>query len=193
MDSIDEAVIKITIRKWIRQIPDVSEEVIANTPRRVVEAYKELLKGYERKPDDVLKEFDLPGQRVHVYECCEFYSLCEHHLLPFFGKVHIAYTAEQKAFGLSKLARLVEVFSRRLQIQERLTDQIASALYHALGENPRNGVFIVIEAKHLCMSMRGIQKQDVNTTTKASYGVYVTSNQLRSEFLAVLRSKKVKV
>jgi GTP cyclohydrolase I len=196
------------IRCILKNLPDVDAEVIANTPRRIVRAYEELLKGYEMNPENILKEFEIPNKRVHVYETCEFYSLCEHHMLPFYGKVHIAYTAANRAFGLSKLARLVEVYSKRLQLQERLTDQIAQALFDAINTPPRgyldkqarilwksstiNGVFVVVEAKHLCMSMRGIKKQDAVTITKAARGIYERNAQLRSEFLAILRSKKAK-
>lgn len=179
------------IRSWLALIPeDVSEEILANTPRRTVEAFNELTKGYGESGWEVLKEFELPKSDVNVYECCEFYSLCEHHLLPFYGKVHIGYLTKGKVFGLSKLARVVEVYSRRLQIQERLTNQIADALYNAL--DLHSGVFVVVEAKHLCMMMRGVKKQDAVTITQAARGRYVVG-ELQDRFLKILRSKKVSV
>ena len=170
----------------------VSKDVLDNTPDRVAKAYLELLSGYDQKPNDIITVFD--QQTAVVYECCEFYSLCEHHMLPFFGKVHIGYIPSGKVVGLSKLARLVECFSRRLQIQERLTEQIANALYFNKELKPF-GVFVLVEAQHLCMMMRGIKKQDSKTKTIAVRGAYddrrgKKAHRLREEFLMILRSKK---
>ena len=174
-------------------------ELIANTPNRVIKAYQELLAGYDQNPKEILKEFDMKGKKVAVYETCEFYSLCEHHMIPFYGKVHIAYVTEGKCFGLSKLARLVEVYARRLQIQERMTDDIADALYQALGSNDElgpncgdDGVLVITEAKHLCMCMRGIKKQDSMTVMTAKRGRFAIEPQLCNETLAILREKNAK-
>ena len=181
----------------------VESEVITNTPHRYMKAMQEILDGYDMNPDEILKDFEpaeLADKEANVYETCEFYSLCEHHLLPFFGKVHIGYITKGRVFGLSKLARLVDVYAHRLQIQERLTTQIADALYEKLIEKSftpeQIGVFVVVEAKHLCMIQRGIKKQDSRTVTKKYRGCFARgedAHRLREEFLMILRSKKVKI
>lgn len=191
------------IRTWFRLLlaeinsgsGNINKEVLENTPDRVAKAYVELLDGYDQDPHEILKTFEVPSEKgVAVYEVCEFYSRCEHHMLPFFGKVHIGYISKTKCFGLSKLARLVDVYAHRLQIQERLTQQIADALWHEL--LPGDGVYVAVEGRHLCMMMRGIKKQDSVTITKAYHGCYEhgeDAHRQREEFLMILRSKKVKI
>jgi len=175
-----------------------STEVVEHTPARYINALLELLDGYEQDPEEVLKTFDPPKQGVVVYETCEFYSLCEHHMLPFFGRVHIGYRSRTKCIGLSKLARLVDVYAHRLQIQERLTQQIADALFKGLkpAYDPYCGVYVIVEGRHLCMMMRGIKKQDTVTITEQYRGEYLIgkdAHRLREEFKMILREKKVKI
>lgn len=187
---------EMIINDLVRYGADINEEVVKNTPERVAKAYIELLKGYDQDPDEILRTFK--QQTALVYEVCEFYSLCEHHMLPFFGKIHIGYIPSGKVVGLSKLARLVEIYSRRLQIQERLTEQIADALWNSKELAPA-GVFVLVEAQHLCMMMRGIKKQDTKTKTVAVRGLYTekdggsNAHRLREEFLMILRNRKVKI
>lgn len=172
----------------VLRVHPTEKEVILNTPERYVKALKELLSGYWQDPTEIISK-TFPQQTAMVYEVCEFYSLCEHHMLPFFGKVHIAYIPTGKVVGLSKLARLVEVYSRRLQIQERLGEQIADALWKHKELKPA-GVFVIVEGQHLCMMMRGIKKQNAITITKAMRGSYKQSSDLRKEFLMILRTRK---
>jgi GTP cyclohydrolase I len=156
---------------------------LLRTPRRVADAMAWLTRGYELSPADVVGDalFDADGARNMVMvRDIELYSLCEHHLLPFFGKAHIAYIPDGKIVGLSKLPRLVEVFARRLQVQERLTEQIAQAIEDVL--QPA-GVGVVIEAFHLCMMMRGVEKQNSKTITSAVRGSFQRDAKTRDEFL----------
>jgi len=142
--------------------------------------------GHAQSVDEVLHGalFDVDYDEMVMVKDIEFYSMCEHHLLPFFGRAHIAYVPNGKVVGLSKLPRIVDVFSRRLQVQERLTQQIAEAIEEAI--QPQ-GVAIVIEAQHLCMMMRGVQKQESKTVTSAMLGVFKTQAQTRTEFLTLVR------
>lgn len=159
---------------------DVGRDGLVETPKRVAKMYDELLSGYTQDPRDVLKLFDGNGfsQMVTVTNI-DFYSLCEHHMIPFFGKVHIGYVPNGKVLGLSKFARLVEVFSRRLQTQENITNQIAEAL--AKYAKPR-GVIVYVEAEHLCVSMRGIKKKGFITKTMAKKGVFEKKPELVDQF-----------
>jgi len=189
---------KFALEEILKQL-ETNKEVIENTPYRYAVALLELLDGYNKNPKHILKTFDPPKGGVIVYETCEFYSLCEHHMLPFYGKVHIGYISKEKVFGLSKLARLVDVFAHRLQIQERMTQQIADVLWDAIKDTstgiPTGGVFVLVEGRHLCMMMRGIKKQDSVTITEAYRGVYEKgkdAHRLREEFKMILRTKKVK-
>ena len=167
-------------------------EGLLDTPKRVRKSLAFLTQGYEVEPRDVLGTaiFEEDYDAMVVVKDVEFYSLCEHHLLPFFGKAHIAYVPNGRIVGLSKLPRLVEVFSRRLQVQERLTKQIAEALAETL--EPR-GVGVVIEAAHLCMMMRGVEKQQSSTVTSHMIGTLKDDAALRGEFLAQVHRESARV
>lgn len=160
---------------------DPSREGLLKTPIRVARAWMELTRGYDEDPIAILRSalFKEPYHNMVVVRDIEFYSLCEHHLLPFFGKVHIAYIPNGEITGLSKLARIVNTFSHRLQVQERMTQQIAQCIQEAL--NPL-GVMVVVEARHLCMQMRGVAKENAYTTTMHHIGAF-ESIEVRQEFL----------
>jgi GTP cyclohydrolase IA len=171
------------VREQLRQLgEDPERDGLLKTPERVEKSLKWLTRGYELSVFDVIGDaiFDEDHHNMVIVRDIEMYSLCEHHMLPFFGKVHIAYIPDGKIVGLSKLPRVVEVFARRLQVQERLTEQIASALMEVL--RPR-GVGVVIEAAHLCMMMRGVEKQNSKTLTSAMKGVFLSDVRTREEFL----------
>jgi len=167
---------------------DLSREGLQKTPERVTRMFGFLTKGYDENVEEVLKKavFTERYSEMVIVKDIDFYSLCEHHLLPFYGKCHIAYVPKGKIVGLSKLPRLVEVFSRRLQVQERLTQQIADTLYTVL--KPQ-GVGVVIEARHLCMMMRGVEKQNSVATTSAMLGSFRKDVKTRSEFLTLIQSE----
>jgi GTP cyclohydrolase I len=166
---------------------DPTREGLEKTPERVEKALNFLTKGYREDPKEVLHGalFDVAYDEMVIVKDIEMYSLCEHHMLPFFGKVHVAYIPDGKVIGLSKAPRLVEVFARRLQVQERLTRQIADAIEEAI--HPQ-GVGVVIEARHLCMMMRGVEKQNSSTVTSAMLGVFQKQNT-RAEFLSLIRER----
>ncbi len=167
---------------------DPKREGLLKTPIRVEKAYNFLTKGYREDIDSVINGalFESENNEMIIVKDIEFYSLCEHHLLPFFGKCHIAYIPDKKIIGLSKLARITEHFARRLQIQERLTTQISECLEGVL--NPL-GVGVVIEARHLCMMMRGVQKQDSYAVTSALKGSFKADSRTRGEFLNLVGKK----
>jgi GTP cyclohydrolase I len=166
---------------------DPTRDGLEKTPERVEKALEFLTKGYREDPKDVLHGalFDVAYDEMVIVKDIEMYSLCEHHMLPFFGKVHVAYIPDGKVIGLSKAPRLVEVYARRLQVQERLTRQIAEAIQEAI--HPQ-GVGVVIEARHLCMMMRGVEKQNSSTVTSAMLGVFQKQNT-RAEFLSLIRER----
>jgi GTP cyclohydrolase IA len=166
---------------------DPTRDGLEKTPERIEKALEFLTKGYREDPKDVLHGalFDVAYDEMVIVKDIEMYSLCEHHMLPFFGKVHVAYIPDGKVIGLSKAPRLVEVFARRLQVQERLTRQIAEAIQEAI--HPQ-GVGVVIEARHLCMMMRGVEKQNSSTVTSAMLGVFQKQNT-RAEFLSLIRER----
>lgn len=168
---------------------DPQREGLEKTPRRVARAWAELTRGYDEDPVQILRSalFRESYHNMVVVRDIEFYSLCEHHLLPFFGKVHIAYIPNGEITGLSKLARIVDTFSHRLQVQERMTEQIARCIEEALAPQ---GVMVVVEARHLCMQMRGVQKQNANTTTMHHIGAFNDAT-VRSEFLNQLFGGRV--
>ena len=165
---------------------DPSREGLLKTPERVERAMRWLTRGYELDAAEVIGDalFEEDHQNMIVVRDIEFYSMCEHHMLPFFGKAHVAYIPDGRIVGLSKVARVVEVFARRLQVQERLTDQIAQALEEAL--RPR-GVGVVLEASHFCMMMRGVEKQNSRTLTSALRGVFREDASTRDEFLRLVQ------
>ena len=168
---------------------DPQREGLEKTPHRVARAWAELTRGYDEDPVQILRSalFRESYHNMVVVRDIEFYSLCEHHLLPFFGKVHIAYIPNGEITGLSKLARIVDTFSHRLQVQERMTEQIARCIEEALAPQ---GVMVVVEARHLCMQMRGVQKQNANTTTMHHIGAFNDAT-VRSEFLNQLFGGRV--
>ena len=157
-----------------------------NTPKRVEQALKFLTSGYQADVDTVINNalFTVDYSEMVIVKDIDFYSLCEHHLLPFFGKCHVAYVPSNKVIGLSKIPRLVEVFSRRLQVQERLTNQIANTILEKI--DPL-GVAVVMEGTHLCMSMRGVQKQNSFAVTSAMLGMFRENARTRMEFLELIR------
>jgi GTP cyclohydrolase I len=173
-----------SILKSIGEDPD--REGLRRTPQRVNEALKFLTRGYTMNLDEVINGavFTEEYSEMIVQKNIDFYSLCEHHLLPFFGKAHVAYLPQHKIIGVSKLARVVDVFARRLQVQERLTNQIATTLMEKL--NPL-GVGVVIEAEHLCMRMRGVEKQNSLIITSTLLGAFRTRQETRNEFMNLIR------
>ena len=168
---------------------DPARDGLLRTPERMEKSMAFLTKGYNETVEDVLHGalFDVDYDEMVIVKDIEFYSLCEHHLLPFFGKAHIAYVPQGKVLGLSKLPRIVDVFARRLQVQERLTQQIAEAVNEAV--NPQ-GVGVVLEAQHLCMMMRGVEKQNSSTVTSSMLGVFKNQLQTRNEFLSLVHPKR---
>ncbi|HOV13504.1 MAG TPA: GTP cyclohydrolase I FolE [Spirochaetota bacterium] len=177
------------IKKLLLEIgEDPEREGLKKTPLRVEKAYNFLTKGYKDDINSIINGalFESENNEMIIVKDIEFYSLCEHHLLPFFGKCHIAYIPDKKIIGLSKLARITDHFARRLQIQERLTTQISHCLEEIL--NPL-GVGVVIEASHLCMMMRGVQKQDSYAVTSALRGRFKSDMRTRSEFLNLVGKK----
>ena len=159
---------------------------LIDTPERMEKSMAFLTRGYAMDVNTILHEalFDVDYDEMVIVKDIEFFSMCEHHLLPFFGKAHIAYVPNGKVIGLSKIPRVVDVFARRLQVQERLTTQIADSIEQAI--NPQ-GVAVILEAQHLCMMMRGVEKQHSSTVTSAMLGVFKTQQQTRNEFLSLVR------
>jgi GTP cyclohydrolase IA len=168
---------------------DPSREGLARTPRRVAKSWRYLTSGYRQDPDKVLNGalFSVSYDEMVIVRDIEVFSLCEHHLLPFFGRCHVAYLPNRKVIGLSKIPRLVDVFARRLQVQERLTTQIAETIMEKV--RPR-GVGVIIEARHLCMIMRGVEKQNSVAVTSAMLGSFRNNAQTRNEFLNLVRNRQ---
>jgi len=172
----------------VRLGEDPDREGLTRTPERVKKAYDYLTRGYKEDPEALLRKalFTVTYDEMVIVKDIEMFSLCEHHMLPFFGKVHIAYIPNGKVIGLSKLPRLVEIFSRRLQIQERLTTQIAETIQKTI--EPQ-GVGVVIEARHLCMMMRGVEKQHSAAVTSSMLGCFREEQETRTEFLSLIRQR----
>jgi GTP cyclohydrolase IA len=172
----------------VRLGEDPDREGLTATPERVRKAMQHLTKGYHEDPEALLKGalFTVTYDEMVIVKDIEMFSLCEHHMLPFFGKVHVAYIPKGRVIGLSKIPRLIEIFSRRLQIQERLTTQIAETIQHVI--EPQ-GVGVVIEARHLCMMMRGVEKQHSAAVTSSMLGVFRDEEETRSEFLSLIRQR----
>ena len=167
---------------------DPNREGLVKTPQRVAKALAFLTQGYQLDPEKVINDalFTEDYEEMIVQKDIDFFSLCEHHLLPFFGKAHVAYIPHHKLVGISKLARLVDVYARRLQVQERLTNQIANIIMEKL--EPL-GVAVVIEAEHLCMRMRGVEKQNSMIITSTLLGAFRTRQETRNEFMTLIRQK----
>ena len=179
------------IRQLLAELgEDPAREGLRNTPTRVERAFKFLTGGYDIDPDDLLNGalFTVDYSEMVIVKDIDFYSLCEHHLLPFFGKCHVAYIPRHKVIGLSKLPRLVDMFSRRLQLQERLTSQIAETIRDKI--TPL-GVAVVMEGTHLCMAMRGVEKQNSVAVTSAMFGAFRDNARTRMEFLELIRHRQL--
>jgi len=164
---------------------DITREGLVDTPKRAAKAFKFLNNGYDKTLEEVLNGaiFEADTEDMVIVKDIELYSLCEHHLLPFIGKCHIAYIPDGKVLGLSKLARIVDMYARRLQIQEKLTKEIADAVEVSIGAK---GVAVVVEAKHLCMMMRGVEKQNSVMTTSVMTGIFRDDRSTRMEFLNLI-------
>ncbi|MGD2047566.1 MAG: GTP cyclohydrolase I FolE [Gemmatimonadota bacterium] len=186
--DLSEASFEDLVAEMIRRLGDDPDRPgMLKTPERVRESMKFLTKGYHERPQAVLGDalFEESHNNMVLVKDIELYSMCEHHMLPFFGKAHVAYIPNGKIVGLSKVARLVEVFARRFQVQERLTEQIAQALWDT---TQPQGVAVVVEAYHLCMMMRGVQKQNSKTITSAMRGLFLEDQRTRDEFLRLTTS-----
>ena len=176
------------IKKLLVEIgEDPEREGLIHTPKRVKKSYEFLTQGYDQDVNEIINDaiFHEEVDDMIIVKNIEFYSLCEHHMLPFFGNCHIGYIPKGKIFGVSKLARIVDVFSRRLQLQERLTNQIAETLSDAVAPD---GIGVVMEAQHLCMLMRGVQKQNSMMVTSAMLGSFRSEHPTREEFLNLIKS-----
>lgn len=187
---LDARRIACHVREIIKLIgEDPNREGLRKTPERYEKTLKFLTSGYHQNAENILNgaTFSVAYDEMVVVKDIEFFSLCEHHLLPFFGKCHVAYLPNKHVIGLSKVARLVNMFARRLQIQERLTSQIAAAIQEKISPE---GVGVVIEARHLCMQMRGVEKQHGQAVTSAMLGGFRENKQTRDEFLALIRTKR---
>ncbi len=185
----DKKLFEDSVRNMLQIIgEDVNREGLVKTPERVFKAFKFMTKGYKQNPHDILNEalFESSNDEMVLIKDIEFYSMCEHHLLPIIGRAHVAYIPDGKVVGLSKIPRMVEVYARRLQIQEQLTEQIADAIKDVI--NPK-GVGVVIQARHMCMEMRGVEKVNSITTTSALRGMF-RKQKTRSEFLNFVNSSQ---
>ena len=182
-----EADLQAIVAQLLRQIdPEPGREGLVKTPERVARALTYLTRGYEQDPETIINGalFNEKHSEMIVVKDIDFYSLCEHHILPFFGRAHVAYIPRGRIVGLSKIARLVEVYARRLQVQERMTTEIADTIERHL--EPL-GVAVVTEAEHLCMRMRGIEKQNSTVVTSAMRGAFQTNSKTREEFMMFIR------
>jgi GTP cyclohydrolase I len=187
--SLTEATLEEIARELLVRLgEDPARDGLLRTPERMTRALQYLTRGYNEDPVKLLTNalFDVSYDEMVIVRDVEMFSLCEHHMLPFFGKVHVAYIPNGKVIGLSKIPRLIEIFSRRLQIQERLTTQIAESIQKAI--EPQ-GVGVVIEARHLCMMMRGVEKQHSSAVTSAMLGCFREEQETRTEFLSLIHNK----
>jgi len=186
-DEVYDADFEDLVRRMLVRVGESPErEGLQRTPLRVAKAMDFLTSGYDSKVEDVVRDavFDEPCEEMVLIRDIEFYSLCEHHMLPFFGRAHVAYLPKGKIIGLSKMARIVDLFARRLQVQERLTNQVADALMEILQPH---GVAIIMEASHFCMMMRGVQKQNSMTVTSAMRGTFKTNPTSRAELMNLIK------
>jgi GTP cyclohydrolase I len=187
--SLTSATFEDLVREMLVRLgEDPQREGLVRTPERVQKAFQFLTKGYNEDPEAMLKKalFTVTYDEMVIVKDVEMFSQCEHHMLPFFGKVHVAYIPNGKVIGLSKIPRLIEIFSRRLQIQERLTTQIAETIQKVI--QPQ-GVGVVIEARHLCMMMRGVEKQHSAAVTSSMLGCFRDEQETRTEFLSLIRQR----
>ncbi len=187
--SLTSASMQELLRELIVRLgEDPGRDGLLRTPERMQRSLEYLTKGYREDPEKLLKGalFNVDYDEMVIVKDIEMFSLCEHHLLPFFGKVHVAYIPKGKVIGLSKLPRLIDIFARRLQVQERLTTQIAETIQRAI--EPQ-GVGVVIEARHLCMMMRGVEKQHSAAVTSSMLGAFREEKETRDEFLSLIRGK----
>lgn len=185
--SLTEASMAELVREMLRRIgEDPDRDGLRKTPERVQESYNWLTRGYRMRVEDVIGDgiFAENHHNMVVVKDIELYSLCEHHMLPFFGKAHVAYIPNGRIVGLSKIARVVDIFGRRLQVQERMTEQVAQALWEVLQPS---GVGVILEAYHLCMMMRGVEKQNSKTITSAMRGAFLDDLKTREEFLRLVQ------
>jgi GTP cyclohydrolase I len=188
--SVSEASTQDLLRELLQRLgEDPTRDGLLRTPERMQKSLEFLTRGYDQDPDKVLQGalFDVSYDEMVIVKDIEMFSLCEHHILPFFGKVHVAYIPNGKVLGLSKIPRLVDIFARRLQVQERLTVQIAETIQNAI--QPQ-GVGVVIEARHLCVMMRGVEKQHSSAVTSHMMGSFRASDKTREEFLSLIRNGK---
>jgi GTP cyclohydrolase IA len=186
-EAVAHGSIAASVEKILRQVgEDPKREGLERTPMRAEKALRFLTSGYETDLDEIVNDalFDVAVDEMVLVKDIEFYSMCEHHMLPFYGKAHIAYLPKKKVIGLSKLPRIVDMFARRLQVQERMTQQVAETIEQVLDAR---GVAVVVEARHFCMMMRGVEKQHSGTTTSAMRGVFRNDKSTRDEFLSLLR------
>ncbi len=183
---MDQEKIKKAVELLLEAIgEDKNREGLADTPERIARMYEEIFEGYEKDPSKVLsKVFSVESGEMVMEKDITFYSMCEHHMMPFYGKAHIAYIPGDKVVGISKLARTVEIYARRLQIQERMTGQIADAIMDNLGSK---GVMVVLEAEHTCMTMRGVKKPGSKTVTVATRGSFSDDSALQDRFYSLLK------
>lgn len=189
--DFDLEVVRESVKTILEEIgEDISREGLLRTPDRVAKAYKFLTEGYHQSVEEVINGaiFEEKYDEMVIVKDIDFYSLCEHHMLPFYGKVHVAYIPNGKIVGLSKIPRIVDMFSRRLQVQERMTQQIAETLDHYL--DPQ-GVGVVCEGLHMCMMMRGVQKQNSITTTSSMHGVFKDDDRTRNEFVKLINKNRI--
>lgn len=186
IETVDQAAVQDAVRRIIGAIgEDPEREGLRDTPRRIAESYAELFAGVHQDPREVLSTtFEESHQEMVILKSVPFYSLCEHHFLPFHGQAHVGYVPEGRVVGASKIARVVEILARRPQMQERLTGQIADAVMDGLAPD---GVAVVIEAEHLCMTMRGVQKPGTTLVTSATRGGFRRRSMTRAEFLSLVR------
>ena len=183
--------IEVITKQLLEEIgEDPNREGLLKTPSRVSKAWSFFSKGYKQDLNRIINNaiFEEDAKDMVIVRDIEFFSLCEHHLIPFFGKAHVGYIPNRKVIGLSKIPRIIDMFSRRLQVQERLTHQIADAINSVL--NPK-GVSVVMEGRHMCMQMRGVEKQNSFTSTSAMSGQFKKSAETRSEFLSIINRRTV--
>lgn len=186
MSENQQEMVEQNIKEVLKYIgEDVNREGLLETPKRIRKAYDEVFSGYKQNPKDLMKTFkDGSCKEMVILKNCEFYSMCEHHMFPFFGHISIGYIPNGKVIGISKLARLVDCYAKRMQIQERLTSQIADTIMNELGAL---GVMVICEGVHFCMRSRGVKKQDASMVTSAVRGIFAEDSKARQEFLSLVK------